>query len=297
MIELEDLRAFLAVAEERNFGRAAVRLLVTQPALSRRIRRLEDAIPARLFRRTTRTVELTDAGTAFLPEAQSVLAAADRAVETARRTARGESGRLLLGAVTPSIDGFLPGVLHAFRREHPQITVSIEELDTQSQLAAVRDGRLHAGFVRLFDHDVRGLGARVVHREPHVVALPPGHPLAARRRVPLRMLAGEPLVALAGDVQPELHRRIAAACARAGFEPRVVQTTRTVHTVCALVAAGIGAALVPASAAARLGRSVAVRPVVGGLPAVEIAAVWRAFDPSPVLAKFQRTLAAHGKTR
>lgn len=291
-MELDDLRAFLAVAEERNFGRAAVRLLVTQPALSRRIRRLEDGIPARLFRRTTRTVELTDAGTAFLPEARATIAAAQRAAETARRTARGEEGRLLLGAVTPAIDGFLPAVLHAFRQAHPGITVSLEELGTQAQLAAVRDGRLHVGFVRLFDHDVRGLGVRVVHREPHVVALPPAHPLASRRSIPLRLLAGEPLVCLADDVQPELHRRIVAACARAGFEPRVVQTTRTVHTVCALVAAGIGAAFVPASAAAHVSPALLLRPVTGGIPAVEIAAVWRAFHPSPVLTMFRQSLAA-----
>src|SRR5262245_19948217 len=111
VVEISDLRSFVAVAEELHFGRAAERLHVTQPPLSRQIRRLEDELDVRLFHRTTRRVDLTDAGRAFLGEARQVLAAAEKAAGCARSAHRGETGRLAIGAVTPAIDGFLPDVV------------------------------------------------------------------------------------------------------------------------------------------------------------------------------------------
>src|SRR5262245_33868369 len=143
--ELSDLRSFLVVAEELHFGRAAERLHVTQPPLSRRIRRLEDALSARLLHRTTRRVELTDAGRVLYDEARLVLAAADRAGAAARGAERGETGRLVIGAVTPAIDGFLPERVRAFRARRPRIAVTLLEMDTSSQLDALRADRLHVG--------------------------------------------------------------------------------------------------------------------------------------------------------
>jgi DNA-binding transcriptional LysR family regulator len=289
-IELSDLRSFLVVGEVLHFGRAAERLHVTQPALSRRIRRIEDAVGARLFHRTTRRVDLTDAGRAFLVDARGVVEKADAAVERARAVDRGETGRLAIAAVTPAIDGFLAGVVRAFRSRHPRIAVTIAEMDTATQLDALREGRLHLGFVRLADHDVRGLKTSIVAKERYVLALPRGHRLAATPVVALRSLAPEPFVALAPDVQPEIHRRLVAACVAAGFEPRIAQTARTIHAVTALVAAGLGVALAPESVK-KLGRSgVSWRRIRGRLPTVEISAAWRAWNPSPALARFRETL-------
>jgi DNA-binding transcriptional LysR family regulator len=289
-IELEGMRAFVAVAELLHFGRAAERLHMTQPALSRRIRRIEDALGARLLHRTTRRVDLTDAGRAFVVDARGVLEKAEAAVHRARAVDRGETGRLAIAAVTPAMDGFLAGVVRSFRARHPRIAVTIAEMDTASQLDALRDGRLHLGFVRLADHDVRGLKTSIVVKEPYVLALPRGHRLAATPVVALRSLAPEAFVALAPDVQPEIHRRLVAACVAAGFEPRIAQTARTIHAVTALVAAGLGVALVPESVR-KLGRAgVSWRRVRGRLPTVEISAAWRAWNTSPALARFREVL-------
>lgn len=291
-MELSHLRSLVAVAEERHFGRAAERLHITQPPLSRQIRRLEDELGVRLLRRTTRSVETTDAGAAFLAEARVVLAAVDRAAAVARSVHRGETGSLRIGAVTPAIDAFLPSVVQSFRARHPEIGVAIVELDTARQLDLLRADEIHLGFVRLAGHDLRGLKTQPVRRERFVVALPPGHRLAGRDVVPLTALAGESFVVLAPDVQPELHRRLTAACAAAGVELRVAQTARTVHTMTALVAAGIGVALVPESARSTERVGVAWRPLRGKLPAVEISAAWRAWNSSPALALFREVLAA-----
>jgi DNA-binding transcriptional LysR family regulator len=293
-MELSDLRSFVAVAEELHFGRAAERLHVTQPPLSRQIRRLEDELGARLFHRTTRRVDLTDAGSAFLAEARQVLAAAEKAVSRARSVHRGETGRLAIGAVTPAIDGFLPDLVREFRKRHPRIDVSLTEMDTTSQLAALRAERLHAGFVRLADHDVRGLSTQVVRRERLVLALPRRHRLAGADPVSLASLAGEPVVALAPEVQPELHRRLAAACSDAGFALRVTQTTRTVPTMTALVAAGMGVAFVPESARSTRRTGVEWRAIRGRLPDVEISVAWRSWNASPALGHLRDLLRARG---
>lgn len=289
-MELTDLRSFVAVAEELHFGRAAERLHVTQPPLSRQIRRLEEKLGVQLFRRTTRRVEITDAGRAFLVEARAVLDAAAAAIRRTQRVDRGEVGRIAIGAVTPAIDGFLPAIVRDFRTRHPEISVSIAEMDTSAQLDALRADRVHIGFVRLADHDVRGLETRVVHREPHVVALPRGHRLAKEHSVSLRSLAGEPLVVLAPDVQPELHRRFVTACAAAGFAPKIVQSARTIPTITALAAAGVGVAVVPESARHVRREGIAWRPLRGKLPEVTISAAWRKWNPSPSLAHFREAV-------
>jgi DNA-binding transcriptional LysR family regulator len=293
-MELSDLRSFVAVAEELHFGRAAERLHVTQPPLSRQIRKLEDALGVKLFHRTTRRVDLTDAGREFLAEARNVLAAAERAVSRARSVERGETGRLAIGAVTPAIDGFLPELIREFRSRHPRVDVSLTEMDTTSQLDALRAERLHAAFVRLAEHDVRGLSTQVVRRERLVLALPRGHRLAAASTIPLASLAGEPVVALAPEVQPELHRRLVAACSDAGFAMRVTQTTRTVPTITALVAAGMGVAFVPESARSTRRTGVAWRPIRGRLPEVEISVAWRSWNASPALGHLRDLLKSRG---
>lgn len=293
-MELSDLRSFVAVAEELHFGRAAERLHVTQPPLSRQIRRLEDEMNVRLFHRTTRRVDLTDAGREFLADARQVLSAAERATTRARSVDRGETGRLAIGAVTPAIDGFLPDLVREYRARHPRVDVSLAEMDTASQLDALRADRLHAGFVRLAGHDVRGLSTQVLRRERLVLALPRRHRLAGEGAVPLASLAGEPVVALAPDVQPELHRRLAVACSEAGFALRVAQTTRTVPTMTALVAAGMGVAFVPESARSTRRAGVVWREIRGKLPGVEISVAWRSWNASPALGHLRDLLKARG---
>lgn len=291
-IELRDLRAFVAVAEELHFGRAAERLHVSQPPLSQRIRRLEEAVGTQLLHRTTRRVWLTDAGQVLLDEGRELLAAAADTFGRLHRVARGELGRLRIGAVTPAMDGFLPGVVRSFRERHPGVSVQLAELDSSSQLDALRSDRLHIGFVRLADHATHGLASRLVHAEPYVLLLPVGHRLAERKRVPLSSLQGEALVGLSRDVQPQLRARLDSLLVEAQVDPARTQTAPTWHGVTALVAAGMGVALVPRSAATVGRKGVVSRPLHARLPPVEITAIWRETDTSAPLARFRELLFA-----
>ncbi|GBC62264.1 LysR family transcriptional regulator [Desulfonema ishimotonii] len=287
-MELRQLRYFMAVAEERHFGRAAKRVCISQPPLSMQIRNLEAEIGVQLFRRTTRRVELTEAGAAFLREVRSVTEKLEAAVETARRVAGGAAGRISVGFVGPAMDAFLPGVIREFREHAPGVILSLAEMDTRAQLDALGAGRIQAGFVRLFRHELPGLRAEPIFREPYVLAFPPGHRLADYECVPLAALKGEPMILYPRQIQPALYDRIMAACAEAGFSPDIVQEAVTKKTTLALVAAGLGLALVPESSAQFRPADLLYRPVSGPLPMVEIALVRKKDAHAPALDRFIR---------
>ncbi len=290
-MELRHLRYFTAVAEELHFGRAAARLHLAQPPLSQQIRALEAEVGAELFARTSRKVALTPAGEAFLEHARAALERADAALEAARSVADGRAGRLDLGFVNPAMDGFLSRVVADFRRDHPGVALSLREMSSPAQVDELRAGTLHAGFIRYAGQDLRGLEFRVVHREPYVAALPPDHPLARRKRVPLALLAREPLILAPRAVMPGLHEAMLAALRATGHEPVVAQEALSKHTTLSLVAARLGLALVPASCAAWRRRGVVLREVEGELPVIELALVCPAgtlTDPPQPLRQFLR---------
>src|ERR671933_1358870 len=224
-MELRHLRYFVAVAEELHFGRAAARLHIAQPPLSRQIRDLELDVGAPLFARVPRGVALTAAGLAFLPEARLTLAQAERARRTAQRAAGGEIGRLRVGFVEAAIySGVLPEVLGFFRMHLPDIGVSLFEMDPRQQAEAFRDGRIDVGILHNAPPDAeRWLRVEPVYSEPLVAALPHGHRLAGRARPSLADFAGEPFVLFPRHVGPELFDGIIASCKSAGFSPHVVQ--------------------------------------------------------------------------
>src|SRR3954465_7310062 len=173
-MELRHLRYFVAVGEELHFGRAAVRLGVAQPPLSRQIQRLEGELGVRLFERTKRRGELTEAGRVFLERSRRVLEQADLAVSAAQRAARGETGTLAVGFVGSATYGVLPEILRVFRRRFPAVELVLYEMGSTAQQRAVAEGRLQLGFIRT-PRDRAGrdetLAERVVQREPLVVAL------------------------------------------------------------------------------------------------------------------------------
>lgn len=277
-MELRLLRFFLAVAEELHFGRAALRLHMAQPPLSQAIRALEEELGARLFERTSRTVRLTPAGQALLPEARAILAHAASAAALARRVHQGEAGELRVGYMNPVMDAVLCRALAEFRRQRPEVELRLVELPTPGQLEELRAGRLDVAFIRLVQdegQDLRGLSTRPVCREPYVLALPEGHSLEKLRRVPLAEVAAQPLILFARSALPRLHGEILAALRATGREPRVVQEVAGKHASLALVAAGIGLCLAPASARDWKRRGVVLRPVEPGLPEVCMGAAWR----------------------
>lgn len=272
-MDLRDCECFVAVAEELHFGRAAARVGMAQPPLSQRIKALEEELGARLFARTSRSVALTAAGEAFWHEARDLLALAGRARETPRRVALGLAGRLRVGFVNPAMDAFLSAALAAFRRQAPEVELTLRELSSREQLEALAAGRLDVGFVRFTGQDVPGLAVRVVSREPYLLALPADHALAGRRRVSLADLDGQAMILPPYEQAHALRPALEAAFARGGATPVVVQEAASKFTMLSLVAAGLGLALLPASVRVWTRAGVVFRDLEPGLPLVELAAV------------------------
>jgi DNA-binding transcriptional LysR family regulator len=290
-IELRLFRQFVVVAEELNVRRAARRLGMSQPPLSQAMRRLEDELGVELFDRAARRFRLTEAGTALLPEARSALEQAARAVDAARRAARGLSGVLRVRYVGAAAYGVLPEVVRGFRRAHPDVELELLEATTAAQVDALRRAAADVGFVRPPVAGGDELRTETVAREPLVVALPADHPLGSGGAVALRDLADEGFVSFPPAEGPALHALLAAACRDAGFTMRVAQQAVQMHAIVALVAAGLGVALVPASVR-RLGLpGVVYRPLEGSADlSVDLAVVWRRGDPSSVVTRFLDTV-------
>ena len=291
-MDTRQLRYFVSLAEELHFGRAAKRLGIAQPPLSQQIKKLEQDLGVKLFERTSRRVELTAAGSSLLEEARLILERIEAAREQARRLSSGISGSLNLGAVSPALDTFLPALIQKFLKEHPQIRISLYELRSQEQLEWLRSGRLDVGFVRLSDDDLAGLSHRVILRQSYCLALPKTHPLARRKVVPLPALDGARMIMAPRRHRPQLHDRILACFQIAGANVNIVQEASSKRTEIALVAAGIGLALVPEAYADVFRRSgVVYRPISGSLPAIEMAAIWRMDRLSPLCARLLSQLA------
>jgi DNA-binding transcriptional LysR family regulator len=291
-MELRHLRYFVAVAEELHFGRAAERLHIAQPPLSRQIRDLEREVGTPLFARVPRGVELTPAGRAFLPEARLTLAQADRAGRAARRAAEGEVGRLRVGFVEGAADAaVLPDVLGFFRMHLPDVGVSLFEMDALQQAEALRTDRIDVGILHSPPADAaQWLRVEPVYADPMLAALPAAHRLAARARPALGDLASEPFVLFPRPGAPELHDALIARCRAAGFSPRVVQEAAGWHTLAGLVAAGVGVAFVPRSLAL-LGRpGVTYRPLRGLGVELSMSAAWKRGARSAVRDRFVTTL-------
>lgn len=241
-MELRHLRYFVAVAEELNFRRAAARLFIEQPPLSRQIQDLEREVGVLLLRRVGRRVELTEAGAAFLREARTTLLQAERAIESARRADRGEVGRLTIGFSVYAFQGVLPCILRAYRRAYSEVEVSLAEMCTPTQLKALESGEIDVAFPHA-SPALPWLETRLLTREPLILALPDGHPLAERDPVPLAALADEPFVLFPAHQHVQIHAEILAMCQHAGFTPRIVEEATPPPVAVGLVEAGIGVSL------------------------------------------------------
>ena len=284
-IEIRHLRYFLMVAEELHFGRAAVRLCIAQPPLSQQIQQLEKMLGFALFIRNNRSVQLTPAGQHFLEDVRELLNGLDRSATEAKRIANGEVGRLRIGFVGTAAFGVLPAALRTFREAHPEVEVSLRELVTARQTQALREGRIHVGLARP-GVQLPDLICEPVLTEPLVAALPQEHPLAKQKDLALEQLADEPFILFPRLPRPSYGDFLLEACAAAGFKPRVVQETSEIHTAIGLTAGGLGATLLPASAAA-LSRPdtafVAIRPPC---PSTELCLLYPRESTNPALGGF-----------
>jgi len=251
MFDFRQLRYFIAVAEELNFTRAAQRLHLSQPPLSQQIQALEQDLGVRLLERDKRNVSLTAPGRMFLDQARQILAMADEARTQVAEAAAGFSGHLKLAyTVSVSFHPALPQTLLRLGQNAPNVRVWLSEMYSEPQFSALRNGQIDVGFVRdvpTHEDDARALRIDVIDREPLVLALPSGHRLAGRQRVELSEVAGDPFVVQPRELAATLYDRLVRLAAKAGFHPVIRQHAQQINGLLALVAAGIGLALVPAS--------------------------------------------------
>ena len=247
-MEMRHLHAFLAVAEELHFTRAAHRLNVAQPAVSVAIRELEAEIGARLFERSRRRVQLTPAGEHFRKEAQEAIGGLNRAVHAARRAAAGETGRIVLYFTTLATFSPLPAAIVRFRRARPDVQLVIEQRGTAEQLECLRAGGCDLAFTVL-PGDVGDLASERLSAEPLVAILPASHPHGERDALDFAQIAEEPMILLPERSEAAMHAAYRGLCREAGASPRIELELDQIDAVLAFVATGLGISLAPASVA------------------------------------------------
>ncbi|MFS2034505.1 LysR family transcriptional regulator [Polaromonas sp. CT11-55] len=301
LIELRLWRQFLAVAEELHFGRAALRLSMTQPPLTQAIAQLEALLGIKLFDRTKRSVQLTAAGAALVPEARDLLARAQALPAYARASADGEAGRLRLAFVSTVGFELLPRWVLAFREHYPKVQLELLEATGDVQLEAFERGEIDAGFMlHSPGFAPPGLACRRISQDPLVVALPEQHPLANKAALTLADLLDQALVIFPRRIVPSLYDAIFAMYHAAGQLPQVAQEAIQMQTIVNLVSAGLGVAWVPESVrqfqrpgvvyrSLPAGRSSArggVRGASVAVPGCETSLVWPGSSANPALARF-----------
>jgi DNA-binding transcriptional LysR family regulator len=274
MFDLKQLRCFVAVATELNFRRAAVRLNMTQPPLTRQIQLLEHDLGVQLLERTNHSVGLTTAGQVFLVDATRLLNLADQAANTVRRASKGETGRVRVGFTGAAGHEIVPKLLAAAKHALPDIDIVVHELISAAQLEAFAASSIDLGIMR-------PLGARqklesfLIELEPLIVVLPANHALAGCDTIPLSSLNGQPFIMHSPDDGKYFHDRIMALFWSSKVMPDFVQYIDQTHTIISMVRAGLGMAIVPASAQRFHFDNVVFRPIRDNTVTVEMIMAWR----------------------
>lgn len=279
-MELRQLKCFLAVAEELNFSRAALRMNMTQPPLSLQIQNLEQELGVSLFHRNNRHVELTSAGRVFYEEVHRILRDLDGAGEQARRAARGEIGTLRVGFVGSATYDILPTVLREYRRLYPDVQVSLHEMSTPDQLDALHKEKIDVGVLRPSDVD-DSVSTKIVQASPCVLVVPASHPLLMKKEIQLTDLVGEAFAMLSRKTWAGLYDQVLSLC-----NPKIIQEALEFQTVIGLVAAGMGISVVPQSAMNLHTQEVAYVEIKAQLPMALMGISWRKEDRSPLVKAF-----------
>lgn len=298
-MELRHLRYFIAVAEELNFRRAAERLHISQPPLSLQIKALEEEVGGALFDRSKQHVFLTAAGLVFLGHARQVLEAAARAKAVVKLALSGEVGELRIG-FTPSSEflPFLPATIQAFRARYPGITLTLKEMTSAAQLAAIEDHQLDLGVVRKpRGRLVSAVRLTKLSTDPALLAMHESAPLAKKSKIEVSELKNLPLICLTRGPGAGLYEFVTDACWAAGFAPHIVQEVQEVSTMITLVAAGLGAAVIPAPLRRMQLDKVIYRPLVGKGTHTDLFVVTHSKDKNRLVADFKQMLLAETAAR
>lgn len=292
-MDLRHLRYFIAVAEEENIGRAAARLHISQPPLTRQIQQLEEELGVRLFNRTPKGMELTQAGELFLEEARNIRAVVEQATERTQRAGQGKLGRLDVAIFGSGILDAIPKLLLAFRNDYPEVKIVLHTMTKAEQIEALRQRRITVGFNRMLA-PLPDLATELVATEPLMLAVNESHPLAREKSVSFAMLAEHPMVLFPTGARPNFIDKVMRLCEEAGFVPKVSQEVGDAVTGVALVAGGFGICLVPESVTVLTLPGVVFR-TVDDAPAnarIDLSCLYRADDQSPILSAFLETVRA-----
>ncbi|HKQ40216.1 MAG TPA: LysR family transcriptional regulator [Verrucomicrobiae bacterium] len=286
-MELRHLRYFVAVAEAENVSRAALKLHVSQPAVSRQIHDLEDELGFALLERTAKSVRLTDAGRVFLNEAREVLQRSETAVAKARAMANDGRGELHVGYAPSPTVRILPGTLRAFQGQRPKVRVRLHDLSTEEMIAGLCDGKLDISvLVRPTRKLLRGLRFEELARDAICLAVAPKHPLARHRSVTLAQIAREPLIVFNRKDYPDYQELLANVFAGTKSKLRIGEEHDSGTSLIAAVEAGAGVSITSESLACTAGPRLKVIPIAPPPTPLIIGAAWRATGLSPAAAKF-----------
>lgn len=289
-MELRHLRYFVAAAEEQNFNRAAVRLNIAQPALSRQIRALEEELGCLLFRRLKRGVSLSPAGRSLLEDARGILASLDRACGRALAIDRGMQGRLRIGTNAIALaNGCVTGAVNDFRRQCPDVELDLSALTSPAQIDALNDDRLDAGLLYL-DRPWPGLSSIVVGDYWLMIGMHRGHPLAARGDMKLADLQDADFVWGGSAPSDFVFDEVLHECRVRGLDPRIVQTCSGNDATLGLIAAGVGVGFVHSSISERPHPDVLLRTLVDFKPNYPLSLVWPSERETAALARFRALL-------
>lgn len=286
-IDLRQLRYFLAVSEQLNFGRAALRLHISQPPLSRQIRQLEDQLGVKLFLRSKAGVTLTEAGAAFLPEVRRTLLQAEKAVAVAKAARGADAGQFVVGYTTVFDRSAIPDVFDRLRQRFPNWRIVTRGKHSISLVRDIKNEIMDAAFIGLYT-DTQGLEVETILEEPLVVALPANHRLAQKRRLGFDDLRGEPMFWFERRLNPGFYDHCQAFFEQIDFKPNVIPEPPDHHIMLGLIAEGEGIALIPASLQHVKRQGVIFRPLKkeAGKLSMGIAVTYSARNQSPVLPKF-----------
>jgi DNA-binding transcriptional LysR family regulator len=285
-MELKQMRYFLALAQERNFSRAAERLFMAQPPLTRQIRNLELSLGTPLFVRTAKGVDLTDAGQSLLEEVPGILALAERVEKRTRMNRTGQSGRLEVGGFGSSMLRMVPRALARFHKSRPDVEINLHQMDKGEQIKALRERRIGVGFACLVPRE-SDLKVETLLRERILVAVYEGHALCARTEITVHDLDNEPMILYPNSEQGGLVQSVTAAFRRGGAGLNVAQTVDDSVTAIALVASGYGLCITTASAGNLRLPGVVFRPFRSlHLRDLDLSCVYRRGDESPLLSEF-----------
>lgn len=289
-MELRHLKYFAVLAQELNFNRAAIRLHISQPPLTRQIHQLESELGVQLFVRLPRGLELTAAGTSLFDDARRILGMVDAAKDRAAKAGRGEIGRLDVGIFGSAIFNHIPRLLLQFRQLYPDVQISLHEQTKAEQIQALRERRLTIGFNRHVsgEHDIV---VETVYLEPLLVALHSAHPLAQKAAISIRELSGEPLILYPNNTREGFADHVVSLFHDEGLQARVVQEVKDAVTAVALVSSGFGLCVTPEAASSLRLPGVVYRPLnANPPPAIDLVCLYRRDDTSPILAAFLETV-------